>query len=111
LASPANVGIEPGPFEGEERAGAPDASLHLIGDDENASFAAKIADSSQVQRIERARAALSLGRLDDDGADSLAVNGRIEGLFEKSQIRLSHTLHVRQRNEFLHMGARRAPGH
>ena len=60
------VGHDAGLLEGEPRAGAADAGLHLVEHEQRADLAGDLAGRAQVGRAARAHARLALDRLEDE---------------------------------------------
>ena len=62
---------------GEETAGAADAGLHLVENQQQAVLVAQLAQAAQALRRHRTHAALALDRLDQDGG-GLGTDGRLQ---------------------------------
>ena len=65
-------------LDGEHLAGARDAALHLVGDQDDAVLVAEPAQSAQELERRHVEAALALDRLDDDGRDRLRIHVAVE---------------------------------
>ena len=70
LATAMMSGVDAGALIGEQVAGAADAGLHLVEDQQQAVLVAQLAQAAQEARRRHAHAALALDRLDQDGARS-----------------------------------------
>src|SRR6266436_4583103 len=69
-------------FGGEPFAGAGEARLHFIGDEENAVFAANILQQLEIIARRNDEAAFAENGFSDDGGDGFGSDGTLEGVFE-----------------------------
>ncbi len=88
-----DVGLDPGPFMGEELAGAAHAGLDLVEDQDQALLVAKLAQGAQEFDVDRAHAPLALDRLDDDGG-----GGFVDDLLQRRHVVRRHLV------EAFHLG-------
>ena len=72
------IRLDAGLLDREERAGAAEAGLHLVGDEHDAVLVAELAQASQVGRGRGHEPALALDRLDHDRGDRLRSDARRE---------------------------------
>ena len=68
-----HVGLDALVLDGPHAAGAPDAALHLVGDEHDAVRGAEVAQLAEPARGRDDVAALALDRLDDDRGDVARV--------------------------------------
>src|SRR5258708_32620906 len=69
-------------FGGEPFAGAGEAGLHFVGDEENAVLAADILQELEIIVRGDDEAAFAKNRFGDDGSDGFGSDGTLEGIFE-----------------------------
>src|SRR5467141_1516973 len=76
------IGLDAEMFGGEPFAGAGEAGLHFIGDEENAVFAADILEELEIIARRNDEAAFAKNGFGDDGSDGFRSDGTLEGIFE-----------------------------
>src|SRR5258708_7489359 len=76
------IGLDAEMFGGEPFAGAGEAGLHFVGDEENAVLAADVLQQLEVVARGNDEAAFAENGLSDDGGDGFRSDGALEGVFE-----------------------------
>ena len=80
-----NVGLDAVAFAGEERAGASEAGLHFIGDEENAVLVAEIDEHFEIVRRRSDESAFTQDRFGNDRGDFFIGDDALESIFEMAR--------------------------
>jgi len=77
-----HIGLNPEMFRGEPLAGAGEARLYFVRDEENAVLAADVLQQLEVAGRGNDEAAFAENRLGNDGGDGFGSHGTLEGIFQ-----------------------------
>ena len=113
------IGLDAVALAGEQRAGAPEAGLHFVGDEEDAVLVAEIDQHLEIVRRRRDESAFAENRLGDHGGDFFVRDHALEGVFEMARAveiagrilqRIRAAIAIRERNAIDLAGKRRESG-
>ena len=90
------VGLDPELLDGEGRAGAAEAGLHLVGDEDDAVLVAEPSQALHELAGRDDEAALALDGLEDDRRHVLGRDARLEGVLERVEVGEGHPVGLRR---------------